>query len=82
MPNRRHLRLVPPKLSEETIRELETLLRDARAGITVGLAYVAIAANNYTVNAVGQANARPTMTRGMLRVLDDLLRERHRHRRQ
>lgn len=75
--NRRSfLRLLPPPPSAATIKELEELLKEARAGNIVGLAYIALASKGYSVNIVGQANARPTLTRGMIRVLDDLLRDR------
>lgn len=77
-PHRRSspIRLLPPAPSESTIKELETLLEDAKAGKVVGLAYIALAPKSYTVNSVGQANIRPTLTRGMIRVLDDLMRDR------
>jgi hypothetical protein len=78
---RHHLQLVPPRVSEDTIRELRKLLADAERGQLVGLAYAAFCLKTYTVNAVGQANARPTMARGMLRDLDDLLRDRQSGRR-
>jgi hypothetical protein len=73
---RRHLTLVPPSSSEETCSELKRLLRDAQAGKIVGLAYVAITPRAYSVDAVGAARDRPTFTRGAIRALDDLMRER------
>jgi hypothetical protein len=75
MPKRRHLHLVAPRPSEATVKELEMLLEGARAGQVIGLAYVALSASHYTVNAVGQACERPTLARGMLQVLEDLLRD-------
>jgi hypothetical protein len=73
---RRPLRLVPPYISEATIHECQDLLDAAKRGDLVGIAFIAIGKREYHVNAVGQASERPTLTRGMIRVLDDLLRDR------
>lgn len=67
------LRLVEPRISASTVRELEKLLGAARAGEIVGLAYVAFAPKNYSVNAVGQARQRRALARGAIGDLWDLL---------
>jgi hypothetical protein len=78
MPKPVQLRLLPPKISDETVRECQQLLESALSGELVGIAYVAISRNNYSVNAVGQASDKPTTARGMVPVLDELLRDRQR----
>lgn len=75
------LQLVAPRPSEATVNKLRELLQAAERGELVGLAFVALSARNFTVDAVGQANERPTLARGMLQVLDDLLRDRQKIRR-
>jgi len=70
------LSLVPNTVSEETLEELEFLCQEARAGRVVGLACVAIGPRySYVVNTSGEANRHPTFTRGAIRALDDLVRE-------
>lgn len=80
MPRDQHLRLLPPAICHKTIRELEELLSAAKAGQVVGIAYIALSAGSYMVDSVGEANERPTLTRGMIRELDDLLSARIRRR--
>lgn len=72
----RHLRVLPPRVSEQTIAEIRKLLKAAKRGDGVGLAYVLICHGSYTINAVGQANKQPGLARVALRDLDDLLRDR------
>lgn len=81
MSNRRVLRLVPSRVSKETCKRLEELLEQAKAGDPrlVGLAFVAIYQNSFYVDAVGEANRRPTLTRGAIRALDELMSERSRY---
>lgn len=71
----RPIRPVSPRVSDETVRELEKLLQGARRGDPCGLLYIAISATNYSFNIVGQARSRLTLARGMLGDLDDLIRE-------
>ena len=61
---------------KETIAELEQLLLEARAGKLVGLAFVAHYRDEYTVDAIGRAMTHPTLTRGAIAALDDLVRDR------
>lgn len=58
----------------DTVRALEDLLADARAGHLIGFAYVAMHQRlEYSVGLVGETRASPTFTRGMLLLLDDEL---------
>jgi hypothetical protein len=70
------LQLVEPRPSRATIKKLRDLLEAAERGELVGIALVEIYRKQYTVDAVGQADARPTMTRVMMEDLRDLLRDR------
>ncbi len=70
------LRLVPkvetPNL--DTISCLEVLLSNARQGRIVGLAFVAVYPDkSFVVDTVGTCSAKRSLTRGMVRDLDDLL---------
>lgn len=68
------LRLVLPSKSIELVKELEALLRAARDGQVIGIAYVAMhKAHDYSVNIAGETKRSPTLTRGMLHLLDDEL---------
>lgn len=68
------IRLVVEHVSSDTVRALEQLLLDARAGRIVGLAYVAMhKVYDYTVDAAGECRRSPTLARGMLARLDDEL---------
>lgn len=58
----------------ETVKALEQLLAQARAGEIVGLAYTALRENrSYSVGLAGEARCDPTYTKGMLGVLDNEL---------
>lgn len=73
--------LVPDTVSTDTVRCLQTLLRRARAGEVIGLAYCAMLKQRaYIVNTAGVAHESPTFARGMVAALDDSLSERIHHR--
>jgi hypothetical protein len=58
--------------SEETVQTLRYLLEEAVAGRVTGMAFVAIhAGQDYSTGIVGHAKAIPTLTRGMVKMLDD-----------
>ena len=66
--------LVPDSVSTDTVRCLQTLLRRARAGEVIGLAYCAMLKQRaYIVNTAGVAHESPTFARGMVAALDDSL---------
>jgi hypothetical protein len=66
--------LVQNGFSDDTVKALETLLADAKAGKVIGLAFVAMyRRREYTASATGEARRNPTFTRGMLAALDDLM---------
>lgn len=66
--------LIPDRVSTDTVECLELLLRRARRGEVVGLAYCAMLKKRaYIVNTAGMAHESPTFARGMLRALDDQL---------
>lgn len=71
----RPYKLSPDKISGDTVRALEELLADARAGRLTGLAFVGIYSRGrrYIVNTAGQARVDPVTTRGMVGSLDDSL---------
>lgn len=70
------LRVVRFPGSRDTVRALEALLADARAGRLIGIAYVAMyGRGEYVVGLEGETRKSPTMTRGMLHLLDDELSE-------
>jgi hypothetical protein len=67
-------RLVPDAISPDTVRALEQLLREARRGRIIGVAFVAMyKRREYIANATGEARRSPTFTRGMIASLDDAL---------
>jgi len=67
-------RLVPDTISSDTVRALEQLLKEARAGRIIGVAFVAMyKRREYIANAAGEARRSPTFTRGMIAALDDAL---------
>jgi hypothetical protein len=69
--------LVPDTVSTDTVECLELLLRRARRGEVIGLAYAAMLKKRaYIVNTAGSAHESPTFARGMLRALDDQLGQR------
>ncbi len=66
--------LVPDSVSTDTVRCLQTLLRRARTGEVIGLAYCAMLKQRaYIVNTAGAAHDSPTFARGMVAALDDSL---------
>lgn len=63
--------ILPPPISEETIKELEGLLAEARAGVIVGIAYTALhVQGGFSVNAVGSLREYPLLALGMVRSLE------------
>ena len=60
------LHLVQGGVSMDTVAALESLLTAARHGDIVGLAYVAISRNDFTVNLTGDALKSSTLTTGMI----------------
>lgn len=76
----RHLRPARKRVSEPTVRELRRLLDSALKAEIVGLAYAALSQTDYTVNAVGEVDRRLTLARGILKDLDELLRDRKQRR--
>jgi len=68
------LKRVVPSISGETIRELESLLMDAKQGKVTGLALVAMHDGaDFTMNVVGRARFVPVYTLGMLHALQGLI---------
>jgi hypothetical protein len=73
--------LVPDNVSTDTVECLEVLLRRARRGEVIGLAYAAmLKKRNFIVNTAGTAHDSPTFARGMIAALDDELSQRIRSR--
>lgn len=71
---RRPYRLVPDVVSDDTVECLELLLKRARSGEVVGLAFCAMLKQRaFIVNTAGEAHRSPTFTRGMVAALDDEL---------
>lgn len=66
--------LVADSVSTDTIECLQLLLRRARKGEVIGLAYCAMLKQRaYIVNTAGVAHESPTFARGMVAALDDAL---------
>lgn len=66
--------LVPDSVSTDTVKCLQLLLRRAKRGEVIGLAYAAMLKQKaYIVNTAGEAHVSPTFTRGMVAALDDQL---------
>ena len=66
--------LVQDEISQDTIECLEQLLKHARSGELIGIAYGAmLKRRGYIVNSAGEAHRNPTFARGMLLALDDQL---------
>lgn len=62
-------------ISNETVDVLRYLLKQAEAGQLVGLAFVAIQhGSDYSTGVIGRARETPTLTRGMIDVLEDEVR--------
>jgi hypothetical protein len=73
--------LVPDTVSTDTVECLQLLLKRARKGEVIGLAFCAMLKQRaYIVNTAGVAHESPTFARGMVAALDDSLSERIRHR--
>lgn len=66
--------LVPDTVSNDTVECLETLLKHARTGEVIGLAFAAVLKRRaYLVNTAGEAHRNPTFARGIVAALDDQL---------
>jgi hypothetical protein len=66
--------LVQSTPGEDLIRAAEDILADIRAGRTIGLAWIAMHKTyDYSVDIAGETKRSPTLTRGMLHLLDDEL---------
>lgn len=66
--------LIPDTVSTDTVECLQVLLRRARRGEVIGLAYCAVLKQrSYIVNTAGVAHESPTFARGMVAALDDQL---------
>lgn len=64
----------PGKSDDDTVKTLETMLSDAKAGRLIGMACVAMySERHYAVEITGETVRCPTFSRGMLTVLDDQL---------
>jgi hypothetical protein len=71
--------LISDKVSTDTVECLELLLRRARRGEVIGLAFCAMLKQRaYIVNTAGVAHESPTFARGMVAALDDELGQRMR----
>lgn len=66
--------LVPDIVSTDTVECLDLLLRRAKKGEVIGVAFCAMLKKRaFIVNAAGSAYDSPTFARGMLAALDDQL---------
>jgi hypothetical protein len=66
--------LVSDTVSTDTVECLQLLLRRARKGEVIGLAFCAMLKQRaYIVNTAGVAHESPTFARGMVAALDDSL---------
>lgn len=64
------LALIPDRVSNDTVKCLETLLREARKGALVGVAFAGIIkGEGYIANSAGEAYSDPTFSIGMCQVL-------------
>jgi hypothetical protein len=69
--------LVPDEVSTDTVEALELLLREARRGQVIGIAFAAMLKRRaFIVNTAGEAHRNPTFSRGMVAALDDQLAQR------
>jgi hypothetical protein len=72
--------LVPDTVSTDTVECLQLLLKRARRGEVIGIAFCAmLKQRSYIVNTAGAAHASPTFARGMVAALDDSLSNRIHH---
>ena len=68
------LKLVPDRLSYDTVECLQQLLKSAERGDLVGMAFAgAYKGREFAVSASGVAYTSPTYARGMVAALDDWL---------
>lgn len=66
--------LIADTVSTDTVACLQLLLRRARKGEVIGLAFCAMLKQRaYIVNTAGVAHDSPTFARGMVAALDDAL---------
>jgi len=66
--------LISDTVSTDTVECLQLLLRRARKGEVIGLAFCAMLKQRaYIVNTAGVAHDSPTFARGMVAALDDEL---------
>jgi hypothetical protein len=66
--------LIADTISTDTVECLQQLLRQAKKGELMGLAYVGmLKRRGYIVNTAGEAHRNPTFARGMVAALDDQL---------
>lgn len=66
--------LVPDNISTDTVQCLHQMLRQAKKGELIGLAYAGmLKRRGYIVNTAGEAHRNPTFSRGMIAALDDQL---------
>lgn len=66
--------LIPDRVSTDTVECLTLLLKRAKRGEVIGLAYCAMLKQRaYIVNTAGVAHESPTFARGMCAALDDSL---------
>ncbi|WHZ12092.1 MAG: hypothetical protein OJF60_002533 [Burkholderiaceae bacterium] len=80
MGRRRRLELIPDQVSHDTVECLETLLRYARAGDVIGIAFAAaLKRRAYVADTAGECSRNPTFARGMIAALDDRLSARVHH---
>ncbi len=71
--------LIPDNVSTDTVKCLETLLRHARKGEVIGIAFAAaLKRRAYITNTAGECHRNPTWARGMVAALDDQLADRTR----
>lgn len=77
MKRKRPYRLVSRRISTDTVKALETLRAEAMKGDIIGLAYVIMhqKQRNFDVGVAGECHRNPVFTRGMVKGLDDLLRD-------
>jgi hypothetical protein len=62
--------------SKRLVEALRYLLREAEAGRVTGLAFVALHAGpEFSTGVIGRARHSPTLTRGMVHVLEDEIRK-------
>lgn len=71
-----HLKEVRPPVDQDTVECLEHLLAHAKAGKVIGLAFVALCPRRQFIkHTTGAVHQERVYTRGMLRELDDMIRE-------